>query len=88
MKAFLESVMEEGTSVLLSHSETLLETGTTTIDTYGQMQTLAGDAFKFIAEKAMKEKRSQWKQPHIVPVWDGIGTIKWVKGEYKKLYRV
>ena len=33
--------------------ETLVGTGTTTIDTYGP--------FKFAAEKVMKEKRSQWK---------------------------
>ena len=89
MKEFLESVMEEGTNAILSHCETLLETGTTTIDTYGQMQTLAGDAFKFIAEKAMKAKRSShWMPPKMVPVCDGNGTIKWVKGAYKDLYRV
>ena len=88
MKAFLESVIERGTSVLLSHCETLLETGTTTIKTYGQMQTLAGGAFKSIAEKAIKEKRSKWKPAQMVPVCDRNDTIKWVKGGYKELYHV
>jgi hypothetical protein len=59
MRAFLESVIDEVKNALLSHCQTLLENGTMTIDTYGQIQTLAGDTFKFIAEKAMKEKRSQ-----------------------------
>ena len=88
MKAFLESVIEEGTDVLLSHCETLLESGTMTIDTYGQMQTLAGDAYKFIAEKAMKKKRAEWTPPQMVPVCDRNGTIKWMKGEYQRHYRV
>lgn len=66
---------------LLSRCEPLLENGTKKIDTYGQMQTLAGDEFKMIAEKAMKDKRSQWKPPQMVPVCDRNGTIVWVMGE-------
>ncbi|KAI2494587.1 serine/threonine kinase [Fragilaria crotonensis] len=88
MKTFLESVIEEGANAVLSRCETLLESGTMTIDTYGQMQTLAGDSFKLIAEKAQKEKRSQWKPPQMVPVCDRNGTIMWVKGEFQDHYRV
>ena len=88
MKTFLESVVEEGAKTVLNRCETLLENATMTIDTYGQMQTLAGDAFKLIAEKAQKEKRSQWKPPRMVPVIDDNGTPIWVKGEYQKHYGV
>ena len=88
MRAFLESVIDAGKNALLSHGETLLENGTMTIDTYGQIQTLAGDAFKFIAEKAMKEPRSQWKPPQMVPVCDRNGTIRWVTGDYQRLHGV
>lgn len=52
------------------------------IDAYGQMQTLAGYAFTFIAEEAKKEMRSQWMRPQMVPVLDQNGTPIWVKGEY------
>ncbi|KAI2501874.1 hypothetical protein MHU86_12566 [Fragilaria crotonensis] len=78
MKTFLDSLIEEGTKTLLSHCEALLENGTMKIKIYGQMQTLAGDAFKMIADKAMNEKRSQWKPPQMVPVCDRNGTIMWV----------
>ncbi|KAI2494865.1 serine/threonine kinase [Fragilaria crotonensis] len=88
MKTLLESVIEEGANAVLSRCETLLESGTMTIDTYGQMQTLAGDSFQLIAEKAQKEKRSQWKPPQMVPVCDRNGTIMWVKGEFQDRYRV
>jgi serine/threonine protein kinase len=88
MKTFLESVVEEEANTVLHRCETLLENATMTIDTYGQMQTLAGDAFKLIAEKAQKEKRSQWKPPQMVPVLDDNGTPIWVKGEYQKHYGV
>jgi len=56
------------------------------INTYGQMQTLAGDAFQLIAGKAMKEKRSQWKPPRMAPVCDRNGTIMWAKGEDQEHY--
>ncbi|KAI2492671.1 serine/threonine kinase [Fragilaria crotonensis] len=88
MKTLLESVIEEGANAVLSRCETLLESGTMTIDSYGQMQTLAGDSFQLIAEKAQKEKRSQWKPPQMVPVCDRNGTIMWVKGEFQDHYRV
>ena len=88
MTTVLDSVIEEGVKAALSRCETLLENGTMTIDTYGQMQTLAGDAFKLIAEKAQKEKRSQWKPPQMVPVIDKNGTLIWVKGEYQNHYLV
>ena len=74
--------------MLLASCETLLENGTINIDTYGQMQELAGDAFKVIAEKAKKEKRCQWKPPQMVPVCDRNGTTMWVKGDDQDAYRV
>lgn len=64
MKEFLVSLLVEvGAKAVVSRSATLLKNGTMTIDTHGQMQTLARDAFKRIAEKARNEKRSQWKPP-------------------------
>jgi hypothetical protein len=57
------------------------------IDTHGQVQTLAGDAFKFIAEKARTEKRSHlWMSPQMVPVCNHTGTPMWVKGRYQAFY--
>ena len=79
MMTFLASVIEEGANAVLSRCETLLEIGTMTIDTYGQMQTLAGDSFKLIA----KEKRQQWKPSQMVPVCVRNETIMWVKGEFQ-----
>ena len=88
MKTFLESVVEESAKAVLHRCETLLKNGTMTIDTYDQMQTLAGDSFKWIAEKAQNEKRSQWKPPQMVPVLDDNGTLIWVKGKYQQHYGV
>lgn len=61
MTTFLESMVEEGAKAVLQRCETLLENRTMTIDTLqdGEMQTLAGDAFKWIEEKAQKEKRAE-----------------------------
>ncbi|KAI2503228.1 hypothetical protein MHU86_11251 [Fragilaria crotonensis] len=89
MKAFLDSVLQEASKAVVARCEAceaLLENGTMSIDTYGQVQRLAGDAFKFIAEKARKEKRSQWMPPQMVPVLDQNGTPIWVKGKYAKFY--
>ena len=80
--------MEETARSLIAKCESLIENGTMMIDNYGQMQTLVGDAFKLIAEKAMKEKRSQWKPPQMVRVLDQNGTPIWVKGIYQKHYGV
>ncbi|KAI2492666.1 serine/threonine kinase [Fragilaria crotonensis] len=91
MNAFLDSVLQEASHAVVTHCEAceaLLENDTMSIDTYGQVQTLAGGAFKFRAEKARKEKRSQWMPPQMVPVLDENGTPIWVKGEYAKFYTV
>jgi hypothetical protein len=90
MRKFLEAGIEEGTNALLSHCEApLIENGVVAIDVYGEMLTLVGDAYKLIAEKAMKEKQLQWnKPPQLVLVCDWNGTVKWVKGPYRHLYRV
>ena len=80
---------DEGANEVLSRCETLLENRNWTIDTYSQqMESLAGNSFEVIAEKAKKEKRSQWKPSQMVPVCDQKGTIMWVKGEFQHLYRV
>jgi serine/threonine protein kinase len=86
MKTFLDSAIEKASTAIVAQCEALLENGTMSIDTYGQVQTLAGDAFKFIAEKAKKEKRSQWKPPQMVPVCNHNGTPMWVKGRYQAFY--
>jgi hypothetical protein len=89
MNTFFDSLIKEGTEELLSRGETLLENGTVTNDKFGLMQELAGGAFKMIAEKAKKDKRSHlWMPPVMVPVLNGNGTIMWVKGEYQDHYRV
>jgi hypothetical protein len=89
MNEFLESVVEEETKAVLNDCETLLEKGTVTIDTSVRMQELAGGAFKMIADKAKKEKRSHlWMPPVMVPVLNENGTPIWVKKEFEKHYRV
>jgi hypothetical protein len=86
MKAFLDYMVEDASTAVVESCEALLENGTMSIDTYGQMQALAGDAFKFIAEMAKKLKRSQWMPPQMVPVMDKNGTPIWVKCTYAKFY--
>lgn len=66
-----------------------LENGTMNIDTYGQMQELAGDAFKVIAGKAKKrEAMSVEATSELVSVCDRNGTTMWVKGEDQDANRV
>ena len=49
MKTFLDSVLENASNAVAAHCKAFLESGTLPIDTSGEMQTLAGDAFTFIA---------------------------------------
>ncbi len=87
LKTCLDSLIKVEMHEVLSHGEKLLEKGTPMpIDTFGEMITITGDAFKVIAEKAKSE--SKWKPPVMVPVLDQNGTPLWVKGEYKKHYNV
>ncbi|KAI2491617.1 serine/threonine kinase [Fragilaria crotonensis] len=84
LKAFLFALVDVATQDVLSHCETLVEKGTIpSAKARDKILTLTGDAFKMIAEKAMKE--TVW-QHHMVPVSDPNGTIKWVKGEYQNEY--
>lgn len=41
-----DSVVEEASTAVVAHCETLLVNGTMIIDTYCQLRTLAGDAFE------------------------------------------
>ena len=87
---FLESLIQVGKNVLLPRCETkILENSTMPIHELGQIQTLAGDKYKLVEEKATKEKRSYlWMSPHMVPVCDRNGTAMWVKGKYRDPSRV
>ena len=85
MKAFLDSIVEEASAAVVEQCEALLENGTMPIEASGQIQTLAGDAFKFIAEKA--EANSNWKS-RMVPVCRQNGTPIWVKGIYEAHYEL
>ncbi|KAI2492932.1 hypothetical protein MHU86_21610 [Fragilaria crotonensis] len=86
MKTFLDSAVEEASNAVLAHCEALIESGTmSTIEASGQMQALAGDAFKFIAEKA--RANVNWKA-HMVPVCRHNGTPIWVKSGYEAHYEV
>ncbi|KAI2503234.1 serine/threonine kinase [Fragilaria crotonensis] len=83
MKAFLDSMIAGASNALVAHCEALLEHGTMSIDACGQVQALAGDAFKFIAEKAKNGKTELWMPPQMVPVCHHNGTAMWVKGKYR-----
>lgn len=87
MKTFLESAIEKASSAVVAQCEALLENGTVSIEASGQIQTLAGDSFKFIAEKA--EENSSWKAG-MIPVFRHNGTPNgtpiWVKGIYEAHY--
>ena len=61
--------------------DSLIEVGT-----QSQMQTLDGEGFKVIAEKA-EEKESQWNK-EMVCVNDENEAPIWVNLQYKKLYQV
>ena len=83
----MESGLKESANALLSHCETVLENGTKAIDgctTYGQMQTLAGDSYKFIVE--MAEKQSQWRGKIIPVLRDRSRPVKLVIVEYQQRY--
>ncbi|KAI2502796.1 hypothetical protein MHU86_11620 [Fragilaria crotonensis] len=85
MKTFLDSVVENASIAVVAHCEGLLENGTMSIETYRQVQTVAGDSFKFIAEKA--RANTNWKA-HMVPVCRHNGTPIWVKRCYEGHYEV
>ncbi|KAI2503225.1 hypothetical protein MHU86_11248 [Fragilaria crotonensis] len=85
MKTFLDFVVEKASIAVVAHCEGLLENGAMSIETYRQVQTVAGDSFKFIAEKA--RANTNWKA-HMVPVRRHNGTPIWVKSTYEAYYEV
>ena len=86
MKTFLDSVVEKASTAVVAQCEALLENGTmSTIEASGQMQTLAGDSLKFIAEKA--RANTNWRAC-MVPVCRHNGTPIWVKSTYEPYYEV
>ena len=86
MKTFLDSAIEKASNAVVAHCEALIENGTmSTIEASGQMQTLAGDSLKFIAEKA--RANTNWKAS-MVPVCRHNGTPIWVKSMYEAYYEV
>ncbi|KAI2503208.1 serine/threonine kinase [Fragilaria crotonensis] len=86
MKAFLDSAVEKASNAVLAHCEALSENDTvSTIEASGQMHTLAGDAFKFIAKKA--RANTNWKA-RMVPICRHNGTPIWVKCSYEAHYEV
>jgi hypothetical protein len=50
-----------------------------------QLVTLTGHAYEGIVDKATKMKRSHWKQS-MQPVMNHLGTLIWVKNEYRDIY--
>ena len=85
MNTFLDSAIEEASIAVVEQCVDLVENGTMPMETSGEMQALAGDAFKFIAEKS--EGNTNWKKS-MVPVCRQNGTPVWVKGIYKVHYEL
>lgn len=82
MKSFLESLVEDGTNAILSQCETrFLRMEPRRSIHIVRCRHWREMRSTLIAEKAMNDKRSQWKPPQIVPVLNGNGMPICVKQE-------
>jgi serine/threonine protein kinase len=83
---FVTSFVDESTTKVMNAFKSACFDGT---DLHraesSQLVALTGPAYEGIVDKATKMKRSHWKQS-VQPVVNHLGTLIWVKNEYRDLY--